>query len=203
VNIAAAPGATYDEPAPSGARALPCLARDELEELFRASVSEFFEAYGVACAPRLPDEPAPSASCVELGSIAALRGRAIDGSLTFVAPVDLVARMYPAAGNTGTDKQLRDWCAEVANQLVGRLKNKLAAHHIDFEVGIPVCFSGRSIRLVFQPDAEGLSLLLRADGHAVRVHLDYSLEPVPMLSGGAVARPPRVRIAAEGDVLLF
>ena len=69
---------------------------------------------------------------------------------------------------------------------------------LDFDIGVPVCFMGKSIRLVFLPDAEGLSLCFRAADAAVRIHLDCSIAP-EMAEGDIEA----LRIVPEGDVLLF
>ncbi len=169
-----------------------------LRESLSAVVVDFFEAYGVSCVVPTTEETSAEPSCAELGSIAALRGKAVQGGLAFVAPLELVAHVHPAPHDAGTDRHLRDWCGEMANQILGRLKNKLVAKGVDFEVGTPVCFTGRSIRLVFPPDAEGVSLAFVAGSWPVRVHLDFSLQP------GAISPPTaRVRIVAEGEVLLF
>ena len=61
-----------------------------------------------------------------------------------------------------------------------------------------MCFFGRSIRLVFAPEAEGSSLCFRAESLDMQVHLDCSADDRLL---GATSRPPR--IAAEGEVILF
>ncbi len=161
-------------------------------------VLEFFESYGVPCAEAPQPEHAEDGGAA-LGSIIALRGRGIQGGLAFVAPIDLVARLLPVPPKAETkDRQVRDWCSEMANQLLGRLKNKLSAYGLDFDVGTPVCFFGRSIRLVFLPDAEGVSLAFTSGGHDMRVHLDCSFDP-----GAPRPVAERPRIAAEGEVMLF
>jgi len=88
----------------------------------------------------------------------------------------------------------------MANQLLGRLKNKLALFAIDFDVGVPVCFSGRSIRLVFVPEAEGISLSFAAISSEMHVHLDCALKPGALASARARSH---VRVASEGEVMLF
>jgi CheY-specific phosphatase CheX len=177
----------------------PALRREALREIVTTVVLEFFESYGVACVPAEVVEGAADDGGSALGAIIALRGKAIQGGLAFVAPVELVAKLLPVPPKTdGKDRQVRDWCSEMANQLLGRLKNKLVAYSIDFHVGTPVCFFGRSIRLVFLPDAEGVSLAFRSEGHDMRVHLDCSFDP-----GAPRAAADRPRIAAEGEVMLF
>lgn len=192
VNVDTAPVTTPSPP--------PTLDRDVLRETLSEVVREFFDSYSVPCAARsLTDLPPPAPPRAELGSIISLRGKSIGGGLAFVAPVDLIARLLPVPRRVEkADQQVRDWCGEITNQLLGRLKNKLAAYSLDFEVGTPVCFFGRSIRLVFLPDAEGISLGFEAASYDMRVHLDCTFEPAAIR---ATTDPPR--IAAEGDFILF
>ncbi len=175
-------------------QAVHTFVRDVLE----ASVTELFDSYGLTCdlTQVVDEESSPS---VELGSIVGFRGRGVRGGLAFVAALGLIERMLPVPRDlTRADLQLRDWSAEMANQLVGRMKNKLSTKTFDFDVGTPVCFTGKSIKLVFLPDADGLSLAFMAEGTPVRIHLDCTLSS-DLVSGEALA----LRIVPEGDVLLF
>jgi CheY-specific phosphatase CheX len=175
----------------------PCSVRD----LLSSSVVEFFDSYGVECAALPDDEGEAAQESLELGSIVGLRGKAVRGALAFVAPVSLITDLLPVPQDEEhVEIQLRDWCAEIANQVVGRLKNKLGSMTVDFDVGTPVCFTGRAIRLVFLPGAEGLSLSFRAAATPVRVHLDCSIG-FECTALDAVGED--LRIAAEGDVILF
>jgi CheY-specific phosphatase CheX len=170
-----------------------------VRDLLSASVSEFFESYGVVCDPVEAAVEEASPAHVELGSIIGFRGKTVRGGLAFVAPLGLINDLLPVPKDPDhADTQLRDWSAEIANQLVGRLKNKLSALSVDFDVGTAVCFTGKSIRLVFLPDAEGLSLSFRAGATSVQVHLDCSIATDGI--GGDVEA---LRIVPEGDVLLF
>ncbi len=176
-----------------------------LRDILGSVIVEFFDSYGIPCAvaPTAGDgagQPGGDGDGSELGAVISLRGRGVHGGLVFVAPVDLVARLLPVPDTGACDRQVRDWCSEIANQLLGRLKNKLAAYSIDFDVGVPVCFSGKSIRLVFVPDADGISLEFAAVSSKMRVHLDCLLQPGAL----SQAREPGAgRVASEGDVMLF
>jgi len=175
------------------------LHRPILRDILSAVMVEFFNSYGLPCAPltaterRAPDEARP-----DIGSIISLRGRHVRGGLAFLAPADLIARLLPVPDPQLVDAQVRDWCSEMANQLLGRLKNKLAAYGIDFDVGTPTCFSGQGIRLVFVPDAEGICLAFEAASSQMQVYLDCSLEP-----GALAVQTERLRAATEGEVMLF
>lgn len=167
-------------------------------DVLEASVTELFGSYGFACERATEAVAAPSES-VELGSVVGFRGKGVRGGLAFVAPLELIARLLPVPPDSARgDLQLRDWSAEIANQLLGRMKNKLSSRALDFDVGTPVCFTGTSIKLVFLPDADGFSLEFVAANAPVRVHLDCTLSAA--IHGGEVEP---ARIALEGDVLLF
>jgi CheY-specific phosphatase CheX len=172
--------------------------RDLVTATLERSVIEFFQAYGESC-ERCADDTSETHG-PELGSIVGFRGAGLRGGLAFVAPAHLVARMLPVPKQPArAEIQLRDWSAEIANQLVGRLKNKLANHAIDFDVGTPVCFRGSSIRLSFLPEADGLTLDFAAGDEAVRVYLDCATTQTEDAGGGSAAP----RIVTEGEVVLF
>ena len=169
-----------------------------LRGIFSDVVQEFFFSYGLDCAPRADGELEASEADTELGSMIAIRGGDRHGSLAFVASMGLVASMLPVSTQAELlEMQQRDWCLEMANQLLGRLKNKLAAYELAFDIGSPVCFSGKCIRLVFQPGA-GVALSFTVASQHFRGYLDWSIEgdASPVTSG-------RIRIAAEGEIYLF
>ena len=170
-----------------------------IRDALLASVTELFAWYGSPCVI-VPDAPeSETADGVELGSVIGFRGRGVCGGFAFVAPLPLIVALLPVPRDaTQTDMQLRDWGAEIANQIVGRLKNKLNARSLDFDAGTPVCFTGKSIRLVFLPDMQGLSLSFRVGETAVRIHLDCSIaEEI------AYANAEHLAIVPEGELLLF
>jgi hypothetical protein len=170
-----------------------------LEGILSDVVLEFFDSYGVPCSPRRALDAESGEAGTELGSMISIRGGKTHGGLAFVAPMGLVASLIPVPHRSESPEMAaRDWCLEMANQLLGRLKNKLAAYSLTFDIGTPVCFSGRSIRLVFLPDAEGVALTFIVASHEFRVYLDWSFE-----TGALPVKSGRIRIAAEGEVFLF
>jgi CheY-specific phosphatase CheX len=173
-----------------------------VRRVLASCVKEFFDAHGIAC-EICPERSAPApiehVEHVELGSIIGFRGTSVRGGLAFVAPMELISEILPVPRSVEhPDAQMRDWSAEIANQLVGRFKNKLSARSLDFDVGAPVCFTGKAIRFVFLPDAEGVSLCFRASSSSIHVHLDCSLEPQDDTRDAG-----DVRIVPEGEMLLF
>jgi len=174
-----------------------------VRRVLASCVEEFFDAHGMACEIIQEGAELPPADHVELGSIVGFRGNGVRGGLAFVAPLELIGELLPVPKSIEhVDAQMRDWSAEIANQLVGRLKNKLSARSVNFHVGSPVCFTGKAIRFVFLPDAEGTSLCFRASSSSVHVHLECSLA-LGEEDAADPADPNDVRIVPEGEMLFF
>src|SRR4029079_6676101 len=112
----------------------------------------------------------------ELSSTVGFFGKNIRGGLAFVADTVLIADLLPVSrSEPGFELQLRDWSAEMTNQLLGRLKNKVGTASFAFKVGIPACFSERSMRVCAGTgDPGGCSLTFKAGASSVRIHLDVS-----------------------------
>lgn len=177
----------------------------ESHDYFRARLSqaviELFRDYGVECT----STGGASTGCLaapsegEVGSMVGLKGNNFRGGLALVAPAALVAQMLPVPPVVErADLQLRDWSAEMANQLIGRLKNKLATRALDFDVGPATCFRCTSIRFSFPPDANGVSLSFTTPSAQVRVYLDCSF-----IADLVASDDPTMQVIAEGDTVLF
>jgi hypothetical protein len=165
------------------------------------AVLEFFDHYGVDCASMEAAGTGRAADPLlgEVGSIVAFKGTNVRGGLAFVAPAGLVRRMLPIPHIAArSDLQLRDWSAEIANQLIGRFKNKLSAPGWDFDVGTAVCFRCRSLELEFLPNAEGFSLSFATGSAAVRVYLDCSF-----VTAAIGHDEMGIENVPEGDVVIF
>ena len=166
------------------------------------SVREFFRDYGVDCSVEEPDPVSsapPPFGDFELGSVVGFKGAHLRGGLAFVAPAALVARMLPVPHDERrADYQLRDWSGEMANQLAGRLKNKLSARALDFDVGTVACFRGVSLRLEFLPAADAMSMCFTIANTGVRIYLDCSILP-----GALRGKPNSSPVVPEGEVVLF
>src|SRR5262249_8403988 len=99
--------------------------------------------------------------------VQALGGAGLRGSVLFAFSSPLLERSCPVDG-----VDLRDWAAEVTNQVIGRLKNRLAARY-PLVLSYPMTLRGQQgaptppfdiPRLAFTaPDEAALSLLLHVD----------------------------------------
>jgi Chemotaxis phosphatase CheX len=125
-------------------------------------------------------------------------GRDLRGTIALRMTTSVVLETYRAAVGTPIrvdSPEALDWTCELANQLVGRLKNKLRNYQVSFSVNTP-----RLLQLF--PVAELERALRRrfvCDGGNFAGYLDV------MIASGFVfsAAPPEATLADEGDLVLF
>jgi len=99
-----------------------------------------FQDYGSA----MQATPEPS-TVHDLAGIIGFTGAHIGGTLSLVSSSSLLARTRPTAPvNTA---EVEDWAAELANQLLGRLKNRLLQHNVQIQLSTPVAVAGRHLEL--------------------------------------------------------
>jgi hypothetical protein len=136
--------------------------RVALDSLVQACLVDLFTAYEVACAPMpnwsLASAPIPEASVSETF-------RTADGSsgrLTLSLPTELLAHMK--ADESSSVRM--DWARELANQLVGRIKNRLLAFGVRLELGLPTLLDTRTLELQLQ-DPMGLRIYVGRTRHGL------------------------------------
>jgi hypothetical protein len=103
-----------------------------VDSLVQASLVDLFEAYGVAFAP-LPCSAFAASAAPEVSVAAAFRsGGGGGGRLTLSLPAALLEHMKR---EEVTSVRI-DWARELANQLLGRIKNRLLPFGVRVEIGL-------------------------------------------------------------------
>ncbi|AUX25519.1 hypothetical protein SOCEGT47_060660 [Sorangium cellulosum] len=122
------------------------------------------------------------------------------GSLTIVAPVALIMRCHPLRGRRELDEDMVcDWASELANQLLGRVKNRLRPLGLVVVLSTPSAAIGEHLRareeqsegfrrLVFDAGIDRLAVLFDARAQDTTLKLKEVIMPDPQ---------------REGEVLLF
>ncbi|MGC4092561.1 MAG: chemotaxis protein CheX [Polyangiaceae bacterium] len=119
-----------------------------------ASFVEIAEVYGAFVRPRLVGVTEPPA--VGFVSRIGFVGEQVWGSLELGLSSQFVAESLPALlrqRGESSERMLSDWAGELANQVLGRFKNKLRPFSVNFELNTPVVasraasegFRGRSV----------------------------------------------------------
>jgi hypothetical protein len=98
--------------------------------------------------------------------------------------------------HAGGEGSLRDWLAELTNQLLGRVKNRLMTMGAEFHCSTPVVIGGERIAPI---SSQPLGYLFTVDGGVVSVWFDAILRPGLTLSPVADGAP----VGLEGETFLF
>ncbi|HEY8923298.1 MAG TPA: chemotaxis protein CheX [Polyangia bacterium] len=189
---------------PSHAANPPAALDPEQEATLRAVVTEsfgdLFTAYGFTV--RLLDLTHPLAS--RSHDVVGFIGFAGDvrGSLVLSGPKQLFRRTSPLAGEAGDlpEPALFDWTAELANQLLGRIKRRFCMLGRDFHASTPTAIAGRELSRRFSPRTGVVDLVFGVGGDLLC--LCFEITPPPngkIFLSGAEA----IQVSNEGDTLLF
>jgi CheY-specific phosphatase CheX len=167
----------------------------DVEALFTRSAFEagmaLFLAYDVTLEPTELEEWRKHPQ-LNLVSVIGFAGKGVSGSLVLGATHEPLERSKPSRSSE------RDWIAELANQLLGRIKNKVLRAGIEFYAMPPAVVSGSHLAPVAsQPDFR--PWVFATPGGVVCLWIEVNaapeLEPdVSLLEAD---------IPAEGDMLLF
>lgn len=167
-------------------------------ELLARSATELFAGYGHELTLGEPEDGTHQADGMVLGAAIGYTGRLVRGALAIAVDEELALKLDPLSIQLGSDHKLRqDWIGELANQLLGRIKNKLLAYSIDVALSTPVIVSGVQLRVGAQ-QPNGIRLAFEGQGHRADVWWNAEVDPELELSQEGA---PDVQ--AEGEMLLF
>ena len=79
---------------------------------------------------------------VEFLGMIGFSSHSLSGSLLLALPLNVLERSLPTPGGSPAD-----WCGELANQLLGRLKNQLLKYEVVINPSLPVVVSGEGMCL--------------------------------------------------------
>jgi len=114
--------------------------RKRIQQLSIEACVRLFEDYGLDMrhvAPALP-----SAWDMVYCGIVGFSGQNIRGGLVLAG-----SREALGASNPVQSAGIRDWVAELANQLAGRVKSRLLAHDVELHIATPVVLRGEHLAL--------------------------------------------------------
>ena len=173
----------------------PTLSAREVEQLFTILAFEagmsLFSAYDVSLEPTDLEEYRRNPG-LNLVSVIGFAGKEISGTLVLGATREPLERSKPVTSSE------RDWIAELANQLLGRIKNKVLRRGIEFYAMPPAVVSGAHLApVVSRPDFR--PCVFATPGGVVclwiEINMRGELHPDPQLM--------TADIPAEGDLILF
>jgi hypothetical protein len=134
-------------------------------------------------------------------SILGATGEAIRLSSMLKIDQDLVVSMHPLGCADISRGDLEDWCRELNNQLVGRVKNKLLGYGHALIIGLPLLITGTDVSPVAAPNSEVHEYSVHS-AHG-QITLTLGTLVTPDLELREVALPDGETVLIEGAVALF
>jgi hypothetical protein len=176
-------------------RARGAMTSAEVERLFTSVAFEaglsLFRAYDVSLEPTDLEAYRQNPE-LTLVSVIGFAGRDLSGSLVLGATADPIERSKPGAASA------RDWIAELANQLLGRIKNQVMRRGLEFYAMPPAVVSGNHLAPVTS-HADFRPWVFATPGGIVCLWIELTVAPELHPDQTLAAD----QIPVEGDVLLF
>jgi CheY-specific phosphatase CheX len=168
-------------------------ARDEerttVDEIARTCTKELLEAYGVAARP-VQSAGALGAS-LGFAGIIGFTGAVLRGTLLIATTNATLERSNPAPTSPA-----REWMAELANQLLGRIKNQLFTCAIEIHLTTPLVLRGQHLSIEALRKVSLIEMV--TDDGPILVVLETE-------SAGTLALVRRrdIQVGIEGDSLMW
>jgi hypothetical protein len=126
------------------------------------------------------------------------------GSLLLATSLGMVQMSHPIDPRQIRDPaaDLQEWTGELANQLLGRIKNKLVPYGLALQLTPPVCMINREIRAVPTHTEEARVYQFKGMGMDLFVRLGVTLAPGFTLTL-APDQGPVTLAPTEGEKMLF
>ncbi len=174
--------------------------RGIVDALLQGSLVDLFQVYGVAIAPLPRDarnEPqrVPEVSAV-ISFNSARDGKcpSANGKLSLSVPTEIVEAMQ---GDVALRGRHADWVRELANQLMGRFKNRLLPYGARLQAGVPSSIGREALEGQLARASALRVYRARTRRGDVVATLDGTLEESELSYVGGTNEP------AEGELLLF
>ena len=166
-----------------------------IDGLVQDSTRSLFTDYGLAM--NLDGSPvAKTLPSVQLIAMIGFSSDALSGSLLIALPNEILQRTLPAP-----DSNLADWGGELANQLLGRLKNQLLHYQVAINLSLPVVVSGGGFSLPAK--TRQMTRYLSFVSEAGRMFVRMEMELLPDVELVREQQNSAEAGMDEGELLLF
>jgi len=172
-------------------------ARTAIDTILQSSAVELFHAEGVAVAPLRPSAVGTQQRFHECVGVVAFEATNLSGTLCVSVPKAVWLARSAVAGASKDGEALADWSRELANQLIGRVKNRLIKFQVVLRPRLPTSLSGTALEQNRPRTATELLYRFRALRGDVLVVLDAPLERTILAYSGGTD------VAREGELVLF
>jgi len=122
--------------------------------------------------------------------------QSLSGVLTVSTPMPVWSSREAGAA-TADSETLADWHREIANQLMGRIKNRLLKFQLLLNPRLPSALSGAALELHRKRSASEILYRFRALRGDILVVVDAPLDRAILAYSGGM------QVAREGELILF
>lgn len=165
---------------------------DTIDNILFAATTGLFKAYG------LPLTEAPASgdgAAAPLCAVIGFSGKALTGALMIATDLEPIESSRPTPQTTD-----RDWIAELSNQLLGRVKNRLLGFGVEVYATTPIVLRGERITPLGTSGGLPGVVFTTPSGGRVTVWVDHhALDGLQLAKLASAAEA----VAREGDVILF
>lgn len=131
----------------------------------------------------------------DLTSVIGFAGSGVAGALALWSSTGCLN----ALADLGHAQSPEDWLGELSNQLLGRVKRRLAPYGAVFDLGTPVVVAGHRLRMSSNRPTERIRVALECSAGRLEVWLEMEFRDGFQLSD----EPAEDDGLAEGEALLF
>jgi len=161
-------------------------AKDILQALLPESCESLFADYGVELQPSTEHQP------MRMMSVIGFSAREMHGSLALAASESVVRASLPFA-----DGCPNDWLGELANQLLGRLKNRLYKYGLELDMAVPMVLRGLELQVHGEEHGRVMRFEYASPTGPICIWMDVDFDEHLMLE------EQEQEASAEGAVLFF
>jgi hypothetical protein len=191
------PGAAPGSQRGAGDAAAASAARTAIDTILQSSTVELFHSQGVAVAPLRPVALGNQQRFYDWVGVIHFEAANLSGVLTVSTPMAVWSSREGSADQRQDAESLADWHRELANQLIGRVKNRLLKFQLVLRPRLPSALSGAALELHRKRSAAEVLYRFRALRGDVLVVVDAPLERAILAYTGDL------QVAREGDVIQF
>lgn len=163
----------------------------KIDNILFAATTGLFKAYGQP----LSELPAAAPTQAQLCAVIGFTGKALSGAVMLAADVAPIHATRPVPETSD-----RDWIAELANQLLGRLKNRLLNAGVEIWATTPVVMRGERMAPVGGRGALPSVSFVTPSGGRVTTWVDHQVHDAATLAKLVELDEPVTR---EGELVLF
>ncbi len=165
-----------------------------LKTVIQSATVELFQVYCVAVAPVSTESTVAVNFAQYVGGFGNLSGVGLNATLSLLVPKG----MYALIKVEGLPLyNILDWTRELTNQLLGRIKNRLAHYQLNLRADIPSATEGKALEMRQSKTSPFVTVTFRSIRGDVIVALAGTVDYTKLSYSGSVGT------ANEGDVILF